>query len=118
MLLFLLILVLSFLLQLLLPWWIIAPVAFICCFLKARKTGQAFLISFLAIFILWLIACVILSSQNDHILSTRVAQMLGLGSSTYSWLLVATISSLLGGIVAGIAGISGFLLRRLSSQKY
>lgn len=118
MLLFVLILVLSFVFQLLLPWWVIAPVAFICCLIRARQAFPAFLISFLAIFLLWLVTSILISSRNDHILSTRVGQMLGLGVSTYSWLLVALISSTLGAIVAGFAGVSGYLLKRLTSQKY
>lgn len=118
MLLFLLILILSFLLQLFLPWWIIAPITFVCCLLKARSANQAFIVSFVAIFLLWLLSTVILSSRNNHILSTRVGQMLGLGIQTYSWLLVAIISSVLGALIAGFAGISGFLIKKLSREKY
>ncbi|MFB5946621.1 hypothetical protein [Albibacterium profundi] len=118
MILFLLILILSCLLQLLFPWWVIAPVAFVCCLLKARNAFSAFVIAFLAVFVLWFATAAILSIQNNHILATRISQMFGLGSGAYSWVLLALLTSVIGGLVAGFAGISGFLIKRLSSRKY
>lgn len=118
MILFLLILVLCLLLQLLFPWWVIAPVAFVCCLLKARSAYSAFVIAFLAVFVLWFVTASILSIQNNHILATRISQMFGLGSDNYSWILIALLTSAIGGLVAGFAGISGFLIKRLSSRKY
>lgn len=114
--LFLLIIVIAFISQLIFPWWIIIPIATICCGLKANSATSAFISSFMAIFILWLMMSMFLSFQNDHILSNRVGEMLGLKLASYNWILVALISSLPGAITAGFAGTSGFLLRKIFSN--
>src|SRR5690606_31811431 len=114
--LFLLIIVISFIGQLIFPWWSIILIVVICCGLKANSATSAFLSSFLAIFFLWLLTSIFLSLQNDHILSNRVGEMLGLSSGSYNWLLVALISALPGALTAGFAGVSGFLLRKFFSN--
>jgi len=114
--LFLLIIIVAFIGQLIFPWWIIIPIVMVCCGLKANSVTSAFLSSFIAIFILWLLMSVFLSFQNDHILANRVGEMLGLKLYSYNWLLVALISTLPGAITAGFAGASGFLLRRVFSN--
>lgn len=114
--LFLLIIVIAFIGQLILPWWIIIPITMVCCGLKANSVTSAFLSSFMAIFMLWLLTSIFLSFQNDHILSNRVGEMLGLKLASYNWILVALISSLPGAITAGFAGVSGFLLRKIFSN--
>src|SRR5690554_4131609 len=101
MLLFLLIIVIAFIGQLIFPWWIIIPIAIICCGLKANSATSAFRNSFMAIFILWLLASIFLSFQNDHILSNRVGEMLGLKLASYNWFLLAIISAFPGAITAG-----------------
>jgi hypothetical protein len=109
--LFLLIIVIAFISQLIFPWWIIIPIAMISCALKGNSIVSAFLSSFIAIFILWLLMSIFLSFQNDHILANRVGEMLGLNLASYNWILVALISTLPGAITAGFAGASGYLLR-------
>jgi len=114
--LFLIIVVVAFIAQLIFPWWIIIPVVMICCRFKASSAASAFLSSFLAIFTLWLLMSLFLSIQNDHILASRVGEMLGLRPASYNWLLVALMSTLPGAITAGFAGASGFLLRKFFSK--
>jgi hypothetical protein len=116
MLLFLLIFIISFIVQLFLPWWIIIPIVFACCGIKASSGKSAFLISFLAIFTLWLGMSLFFSFKNDHILASRVGVMLGLNPASYNWIMVALISTLPGAITAGFAGISGYLLKKIFSN--
>lgn len=116
MILFLLIIIASLAAQLFLPWWVIIPIVLLCCFIKAKTEVSAFVISFVSVFVLWLIISVFLSYQNNHILAIRVAQMFGLGESSYNWLILAIIAPIPGAIIAGFSGVSGFLLRKIISN--
>ena len=116
MILFLLICILGLVGQLLLPWWIIVPIAFLCCMWMARTANSAFLISFLSIFALWLVMSLTISVPNNHLLASRIGQMLGLPVVSYNWALVALIATLPGALTAGFSGLSGFFLRKILSN--
>lgn len=105
--LFLLIAVVSLILQLFLPWWIIAPVAFSLAAWKSHSAKNAFIAGFFAIFVLWIIAGLVHSIPNENILANRVASMLTLPSSSASWLIVLVISGLIGGLAAGFSALAG-----------
>lgn len=105
--LFLLIAIISLILQLFLPWWVIAPLAFLLAAWKAKSAKNAFFSAFLSIFILWTITALVYSLPNEHILANRVASMLTLPSSTSSWVMVLLISGLLGGLAAGFSAMAG-----------
>ena len=95
--------------QLYLPWWIIAPIAFAVCYLFKLKAGEAFLVSFMAIFILWGGYAYYLDMNNGHILCKRVAALLHLSLPP----LILLITGLVGGLVAGLAGLAGgFLIKK------
>ncbi len=104
MILFILILVASLLLQLFLPWWIIAPVAFGVALWKGNSARQAFLAGFGAIFMLWLVAAWISDYRNNHILSTKIAELFFVNYPAILLLLTAFI----GGLVGGLAAWSGY----------
>ncbi len=108
MILFALILVISLVLQLFLPWWIIAPVAFGLAFWRSQSAGQAFLAGFGAIFVLWLVAALIPDFRNDHILSTKIAILFPV---RYPAILMV-VTALIGGLVGGLASWSGFFWKR------
>ena len=103
------VIVISGIAQLCLPWWIIAPIAFAVCYLLKLKTGEAFLVSFLSIFILWAGYAYYMDMRNEHILCKKVAALLHLSLPP----LILLITGLVGGLVAGFAGLaSGFLVKR------
>ena len=103
------IIVLSGLLQWFLPWWSLAIVCFAIGFLIFEKAGQAFIGSFIAIFLLWSIFSYFLDWQNESILSEKVAEILFL---PHPYLLIL-VSGLIGGLVGGLAGLSGNFLRQM-----
>ena len=109
--LFLLILIVSLLLQFFLPWWIIAPVAFGLTFWKAQSAGRAFGSGFLAIFVLWVIVSLISSVPNENLLANRVAEMLTLPASSFGWLIILLVTGIIGGLVAGLSALAGFYCR-------
>lgn len=107
----LIIAIISLILQFFLPWWIIAPVAFAVSAWKAYSGWNAFITSFISIFILWLAMGLFYSIPNDHILANRVGVMLNLPQSSINWIYVLLISGIIGGLVSGFSGLTGFYLR-------
>ena len=106
--LFLLILILSLILQFFLPWWIIGLVAFGLAFWKANRAGQAFAAGFGAIFLLWIIMGLVNSIPNENLLANRVGEMLLLPLNSFNWIIVLLVTGLIGGLVAGLSALAGF----------
>lgn len=108
----LLIVLISFILQLFLPWYIIAVVAFGLAFWKAVGGKHAFWSGFGALFLLWAIAALVQSIPNEHLLANRVGQMLMLPPWRFNWLVVLFITGVTGGLAAGFSALAGFYMRR------
>ncbi len=102
---------LSFALCLFLPWWFIAVAAFLVALSIPQKRGLAFLSGFLALFLLWSIMSFLISNANDHLLAHKVSIMILKADSPY---LLIFVTGLIGGLVAGLAALSGSLLRKRS----
>ncbi len=100
---------LSFAACLYLPWWVIAPVAFLVAAVTGLVPGRAFLAGFLAIFLLWATLSFKMSAANDHILAHKVAQLLFKTDSPY---LLIAITAFIGGLVAGFAALAGAFTRK------
>lgn len=108
MILLILLIITAYLVNLVLPWWGMAITGFILGFQMKPKSGKAFGVGFLALFLLWGGQAFYIHFANDGILSTRIADMLGVGSP----ILVVLISGVLGGLVSGLAVLSGSLLNK------
>ncbi|WP_035561151.1 hypothetical protein [Hymenobacter sp. IS2118] len=108
-LLLLLILVLSAAVQLDLPWWSLAAVAFGVGLLLAPSGGAAFGAGFGGAGLSWLLPAAWLSHQNEGLLAGRMAQLLPLGGSPVALLLV---TALVAGLVGGLAALAGTWLRQ------
>ncbi len=102
-------LVLSVVMGYMFPWWIIGFVAFAAAFAFEEKPGRSFLVSFLTIFIYWGAIAFYIDMQNDSILSNRMSNMI---LSTDGSFLMILITTLIGGLVAGLFGLSGSLLKK------
>ncbi len=113
MLLALLILILAFLLNLFLPWWSIAIPGLMFGYQFKKNGGASFGWGFLALFLLWGGQALYIHFANAGILSTRIAEMLGVGSPY----LVILITGILGGLVSGVATLTGSLFSSLSKAK-
>lgn len=107
--LFLLILILSFICSYLLPWWVAAAIAFLGAFFIGKTSGKAFWSGFGAIFILWIILALMKSIPNDNILAARVIQLFPL---PHQWILLLVITALIGGLIGGMAALSGVLTKK------
>lgn len=106
MILLILLVITGYLINLVLPWWGIAITGLILGFQLKPTSGKAFGIGFLALFLLWGGQAFYIHVANDGILSTRIAEMLSVGSP----ILVVLITGLVGGLVSGLAVLSGSLI--------
>jgi len=95
----------AFVLELFLPWWSIAIVAFAFGYLL--KSKQNFLAGFLALALLWGAYAFFIDARGAAPLAERVA-----GIFTINKTLLFFITAFIGGIVAGFAALSGSLLKR------
>ncbi|HRO43431.1 MAG TPA: hypothetical protein PL009_11400 [Flavipsychrobacter sp.] len=108
-----LIALLSFVAEYFLPWWSLAVVCFSVAAFFRFNNGKAFLAGFLGIFLLWFVAAFIKDYANEHILSSRMAQLFHLPNS----IIFLFIGALIGAIVGGLAGWSGAAVRNYFAQK-
>lgn len=97
----------AYLINLVLPWWGIAVTGLILGYQMKPSSGKAFGIGFLALFLLWGGQALFIHLANDGILSTRIAEMLAVGSP----ILVILITGIVGGLVSGLAVLSGSLIK-------
>jgi len=92
-----------------LPWWSFVITSFTVALGVHQKVGKAFLSGFAGLFLLWSILAIFKDMANDHILAIKVAKILPLGGSYWALILV---TGLIGGLVSGLAAISGSTARK------
>ncbi len=92
-----------------LPWWSFAITSFVVALAVHQKPGKAFLAGFLGLFLLWTVLAFMKDLANEHILAVKVAQILPLGGS---YLVLILVTGILGGLVSGLAALSGSYLRK------
>ena len=108
----LLIAIVSLLAQLVLPWWIVALVAFAVCFWRGPVSGRsvaAFWYGFAGVALVWLVYALFIHVRTDGIFTGRMSQLL-LKTNASAVLLLLT--AVLGGLVGGLAGLSGHAMRQ------
>ena len=105
---------LAFSICLFMPWWSIAITSFLVSVFIPQNKGLAFLAGFLAVFMLWFGLTFYISHQNNDILAHRISVLMLKKDSP---LLLMFITSLIGGIVSGMASLTGSLMRTSISKK-
>ena len=111
--LFLIILIISFVAQLFLPWWVIAPIAFLAAFWKGQSGGGAFISGLAALFVCWVGMALYANVAGADVLADKVAQIFKLPSG----LVLALVSALIGGLVGGFSALSGYLVKVIIQLK-
>ena len=99
---------LAFISGLFLPWWGIAVTSLLVALLVHQKAGKAFLAGFLGVFLLWAGLAWWIDRKNNGVLSTKIASVLPLGGNA---ILLIIVTGFIGGLVAGMAAMSGSFLR-------
>lgn len=99
---------LSFIAGKFLPWWNIAVISFLVALLIHQNIGAAFLSGAIGIFLLWGILAFWIDTQNNSILSHKIAELFHLGGSS---ILMIIVTAFIGGLVGGFAAMSGSSVR-------
>lgn len=111
----LLTMLLSFAACLYFPWWSIAVAAFLVTAFIPQKPLLAFLSGFVALFVLWGLLCIWISTSNNHILAHRVSLLL---FKTDSPFLLIIASSLIGALVAGFSSLTASFIKPRKYRGY
>ena len=104
---------LAFLAQMILPWWIIILVCALVSFLLKWKTKTAFLLGFVSMFLLWAIQAFIIDQKNDGILSSKIGELFG----GMNGILLILVTAFIGGILGGMGAQIGAELVRSFPKK-
>ena len=113
MILFFLIAILSFLLQLFLPWWSLAIASFGCAYSFGKKATQSFFAGLLGCGIVWLLMALFIHFSNGDLMTNRIGELLKLPSSS----ILYAASFLVAGIVGGLAAVSGYYLKAIVQSR-
>lgn len=100
----------STIVQLFLPFWSVAAVAFLVCLFLEGNGFSSFLSGFLAVGLLWAIVALVINAQTASILSSKIAFVLPLEGSV---VLLTLITVLVGALVGGFGALSGSMFRAL-----
>lgn len=92
-----------------LPWWSFVVTNFVIAIIFIQKPANAFLSGALGIGLLWLGLSLFIDSQNQHLLSSKVANILPLNGS-YAKLIA--ITTLIGFLLGGFASLTGSFVRK------
>jgi hypothetical protein len=90
-----------------LPWWMIAVASAVVSFIIHLTNGRAFLSGFLGIALCWSILIIRVDGPNEHILSSRMAQLFSLPGY---WMFIL-VNVVMGALVGGLAAWAGAALR-------
>jgi len=90
--------------------WAVAAISYIVAALFGKTAWGVFFSAFFAVFLIWSGMAFWQDIQNDQLLSGRIAQMLAI-PAIGEWFFVVT--GVLGGIVASLAALSGYYLKRI-----
>ena len=92
-----------------LPWWTLALLAAVICFLLGIRPGIGFLTGFIAGLLLWSGMALWIDQANASLLSQQIGQLFN-GLSTVGILL---ITGIFGALTGGLGGWTGSSLRAL-----
>ncbi len=96
------------------PWWGFAVTSLLVAVLVHQKAGKAFLAGYTGVFLLWVGLAWWMDMKNNGVLSAKIANVLPLGGNAIYLIL---ITGVVGGLVAGLAAMSGSFLRTTKSRR-
>lgn len=108
------VLLLSWLLQSFLPWWTMAIGAFATGLFFRQSGFKSFLAGLLGVGLLWYIMAWYIDSSTGSILSSRVAAIF----PTKTVGLLMLVTAILGGLVGGLASMTGGVISHKQKAKY
>jgi hypothetical protein len=103
------IVILTAVLQVFAPWWVVAIVPFVILFWRPASPSRSFWTGFAGTALPWLGYGFYLHYISDGILSDRVAGIFFLPNG----ILLLAVTVLIGGLVGGFSALAGFWTRQL-----
>ena len=110
---FLLIFIVTAIVQFFTPWWTIALVPFLIALWRPDTGFKSFVISFAAIALLWFFYGFYLHINSEGAMSNRIAEIFSLPGG----LPLLAVTTIIGGLVGGFAGLAGSLTRQAFNSK-
>lgn len=101
------ILIFSWVLTLFMPWWSLFISAIFFGIWLINGGFMAFIVGFSGSGLAWFLQAFYIHLSNDGILTSRIAEMMDLGSP---WL-VLLITFIIGGIPGGLGALTGYLMK-------
>ena len=92
-----------------LPWWSFVLTNLIIAIALPIKPLQSFIAGALGVGALWAGLAFGIDSANNHILSTKVAQILPLGGS---YIALIAVTAFVGALLGGLASLTGSFVRK------
>jgi hypothetical protein len=92
-----------------LPWWSFVVTNLIIAIALPIKPVQAFIAGALGVGALWAGLAFGIDLANNHILSTKVAQILPLGGS---YIALIFVTAIVGALLGGLASLTGSFVRK------
>lgn len=90
------------------PWWIIAVTSFVVGLLIHQRALITYASAFLGVSLLWGGLAFWMDLQNNHLLATKIANVLPLGGSS---IVLIVMTALIGGWVSAFSAMTGSYLR-------
>jgi hypothetical protein len=103
-----LILIISAIAQYFGPWWVMPIVCFVLCFWKSETPKGAYGVAFAAISTLWLGYAIFQDNVSGGVITNKVAEVFRIPNKA----LLFSAMTLVGGTVAGFAGMAGNYCRK------
>jgi hypothetical protein len=110
---YILIILLSAIAQYFGPWWLMPIVCFGVCFWKSETVKSAFFVAFFAIATLWLGYGLYQSFATEDVITAKIAALFQIPNAA----LLFVVVTLVGGLVAGFAGMAGYYCRMALNAK-
>jgi hypothetical protein len=92
-----------------LPWWSFVVTNLIIAIALPIKPLQSFIAGALGVGALWAGLALGIDLANNHILSTKVAQILPLGGS---YIALIAVTAIVGALLGGLASLTGSFVRK------
>jgi len=106
---FIIIFIITAIFQLFAPWWVIALIPFLVNAWRPSTALLAFIVSFAAIATLWFSYGLYMHINSEGAMSNRIAEIFSLPNG----ILLLVVTTVVAGVVGGLAGLSGFFVQQL-----
>jgi len=105
--------ILGFAAPLYFAWWSFAVTSAIVALAVHQRAWKAFAAGFAGLFLLWGGMAFFIDVKNNHILSQKVGEVLMIGNSPITLIL---ITALVGALISGFAALTGSYARNLKAK--